>query len=200
MRVLFIISFTLLAISCNQRKTTDSALKTNDSILIKNAEAVIEKKDKADTSEIQMTTSAYAKLILNNKIKPTYNKNAINCLDSLNSHNYETRSHYFEVVKIIASSYYETISNYAYTAIKTYLQNYPYEFLARFTNFSQKEKTEFTEYIASEFYDSGKDYKKKIPSYFELAQTNCQKCSDNYILRLSDLKNDIINNVVEQFR
>lgn len=200
MRTLITILLIVLAISCNQRKSTNPSSETSDSVLKKKVEAAIEKRTKSDTSETLVTTAEYSKLILNNKIKPTYNKNAINCLDSLDSQNYETRNYYFEVVKIIASSYYGTISDFAYAAIKTYLQKYPSEFLERFSNFSQLQKTEFTQYIASQFYDSGKNYKKEITSYFDLAQTNCQKCSDNFLIRLSDLKNDIIDNVTEQFK
>lgn len=198
MRILLIVTSLAGTISCNQTDTT--AINNTDTPHVKShtTDNVISTTENSK-AVITDSTHNYAESILSGIVKPSDNQETINCLDSILSNNPKTRKFYFDVFRVIADKSDGALTDMVCSYSKSIFQTHPHEFITFYQGLSQTEKSNFIEFIAYEFGNTGTEYMGEVNEYFAAVNQTCKECSDIEKQFIQTIKGRVIKSVMEQF-
>ncbi|HYG15468.1 MAG TPA: OmpA family protein [Bacteroidia bacterium] len=135
---------------------------------------------KGYSDSLSLRVKAHAEGILNNKIAPHDDLLTSACLDSLASLNSVIRDYYFKIVAVIAGKSDGALSESVSVHLKSYLANYPEEFLRNYELIKTEQQDNILYFIAFEFYLEAEEdsvrYDISVDKYFTSLANNCYNC------------------------
>ncbi len=106
----------------------------------------------------------YGQKILDNKVKPTDDKQTLQIIDSLLCKNNADKDFYFKVFNKIQQSSDGALSEYVSTIASEYYFNYITEFIRKSNKMSSKAIFQWLDFVAFDLYADSKNDEKDLPS------------------------------------
>lgn len=132
----------------------------------------------------------HAEGILNGTIAPSDDMATFACMDSITSENAETRTFYFEVMRVIVKKADGALAEMVGVKLHHYFENYTLLFLNNYKILTTEERTIFVNFIAWEYViSSGNDdaAMQQAVNFINAIENNCPDCK-NFKRELKDVK------------
>ncbi len=181
-KLTYLLTLFLVLVACNSKGIKETKQSVEDPHL---------PEDKIISCD-SISAKVYGQLILEGKIKPSDNKNTINCLSMLLNQDKFDIEFYFNVYRKIAMCSDGALSEIIGSYAKTFFELNPDFCFEKLDNIKPTEKDLFIENIAFEFYASGLDIESDINEYITSIERNLENKSQSNLDSLKSIKGQLI--------